>query len=620
MKKLFLTLSIALATLSASAIDNLFWNDGVTIHTLGEAKEWTSKDGATYTFDTDDLQKLIQNPTNTSNVFLFPEAQNGGGWDTPENRTLGIQEFYIDLGKVHEIATVTTTWEGAAAKIFNIYLTNEVPTRDVLSTDPIYTSPDLGQYTSNTFALPDGAKGRYLVFQGIEATNWGWGVKMRSISATGPEDDILTSFKVSPGIVAQGSATTLELSYLNQVGLDIDASEISLSVNGDGEVEYNDGVLTIISGTYATFTASLGDESLTATVYAAVAPQVPDMASIKTPIFTNGLTEYNNKVEWTTAYNGGGVNLGTLTFDDGTIAQLFGDARCVFFSNSETTGAWNGNIFPSEKGYKSLKLDVFSAKNVTCSIEFEHFQKVENVESDHTFYFELQSGKWNTIEVDVEGVFKLENLSIRFSEADMDDILLTNIYFTPITETPSTPDAPALDEVSSNQQQVVVKANKNHNLWYKVGIYDPTTNAQSIVTYAASDVLQGYTKAETTDDENLDTIESDDTHTTYTFNVKNMLSAAGLSSLDDLKPGQRLSLSVYAEDPVTDTLSDEMLIGVDSEKTTGVDSVAVDSEASRVDVYNLQGVRVRSNVCAQDALNNLPNGIYIVGGKKVIKK
>ena len=185
---------------------------------------------------------------------------------------------------------------------------------------------------------------------------------------------------------------------------------------------------------------------------------------------------------------------------------------------------------------------------------------------------------------------------------------------------PSTPDAPALDEVSSNQTQVVVKANKNHNLWYKVGIYDPTTNAQSIVTYAASDVLQGYTKAETTDDENLDTIESDDTHTTYTFNVNNMLSAAGLNSLDDLKPGQRLSLSVYSEDPITDTLSDEMLIGVDSEKTTGVEEVAVDSVAARVDVYNLQGVRVRSNVSAQDALNNLPNGIYIVGGKKVIKK
>lgn len=618
MKKLFLTLSIALATLSASAVDNLFWNDGVSIHTLGEAKEWTSKEGATYTFDTDDLQKLIQNPTNTSNVFLFPEGQNGGGWDTPENRALGIQEFYIDLGKIHEIATVTTTWEGAAAKIFNIYLTNEVPTRDVLNTDPIYTSPDLGQYTSNTFALPDGAKGRYLVFQGIEATNWGWGVKMRSISATGPEDDILTSFKVFPGIVAPGSATNLELSYLNQVGLDIDASEISLSVNGDGEVEYNDGVLTIVSGSYATFTASLGDESLTATVYAAVAPQVPDMASIKTPIFTNGLTEYNGKVEWSTGYNGGAVNLGTLTFDDGTVAQLFGDARCVFFSNLETTGAWNGDIFPSENGYKSLKLDVFSAKNVTCAIEFEQFEKVENVESDHTFYFELQSGKWNTIEVDVEGAFKLGNLSIRFSEANMDDILLTNIYFTPITETPSTPDAPVYDEGNSGSDFIYVKIKKNHTLLYKVYIYEE--NKGEIEAYAVTlGDLADYAEA-TSDDSNVDSINEEGDYNVYAFNVNNMLSTVNLTNLNQLGEGQKLALSAYTKDE-NGNLSDEMLMGVNSDgSTTGVEEVAVDGEAARVDVYNLQGVRVRSNVNVQDALNNLPNGIYIVGGKKVIKK
>ena len=39
-----------------------------------------------------------------------------------------------------------------------------------------------------------------------------------------------------------------------------------------------------------------------------------------------------------------------------------------------------------------------------------------------------------------------------------------------------------------------------------------------------------------------------------------------------------------------------------------------------VDVYNLQGVQLRKNVARDAALEGLPAGIYIVGGKKVVKK
>lgn len=37
-----------------------------------------------------------------------------------------------------------------------------------------------------------------------------------------------------------------------------------------------------------------------------------------------------------------------------------------------------------------------------------------------------------------------------------------------------------------------------------------------------------------------------------------------------------------------------------------------------VNVYNMQGVRIRANVMEQDATENLPAGLYIVGGKKVL--
>ena len=51
----------------------------------------------------------------------------------------------------------------------------------------------------------------------------------------------------------------------------------------------------------------------------------------------------------------------------------------------------------------------------------------------------------------------------------------------------------------------------------------------------------------------------------------------------------------------------------------GIDEVVVDAEAP-VTVYNLQGIAVRVNVPATEALTDLPTGIYIVNGKKYLVK
>lgn len=50
---------------------------------------------------------------------------------------------------------------------------------------------------------------------------------------------------------------------------------------------------------------------------------------------------------------------------------------------------------------------------------------------------------------------------------------------------------------------------------------------------------------------------------------------------------------------------------------TGVDAA---NAAALVDVYDVNGIRLRKNVEAGTATDNLPEGIYIVGGKKVIKR
>ncbi len=51
---------------------------------------------------------------------------------------------------------------------------------------------------------------------------------------------------------------------------------------------------------------------------------------------------------------------------------------------------------------------------------------------------------------------------------------------------------------------------------------------------------------------------------------------------------------------------------------TGVEGVVADATA-KVDVYSLQGILLRSGVDAASALDGLPSGVYIAGGKKVVK-
>lgn len=424
MKKTFLLIGLASLAFSTMAQDNLLAN--LEVNTLGPAKVWTDETGdKSFTFDVKSLKLITNDPANTSDVFLYPQA--GGISDLKKNQNeVGIQGFYIDLGSSHSIGTVTTTWEGAAADTYEIYVTDETPTLSILEGEPDYYVEGLKQYTSHTAVLEKSPKGRYLVFQPLVATNYGWGVKIHSISATAPVDDILTSFKVSPSIILEGQETEVSFKALNQLGVDI-TDKISISCEAEGNFNYSDGKLTINSGKSATFTAKLDDTELNAVAYVALCPQTPTVADIKTPIFTNGVTGDNSSVEFSTGYNGGAVNKGTIEFSDGTIAQQFNDARCIFFSNKVTTGDWNGNIFPFELGYRTLHLEVFGGSDSEFTIEFEG---VENLEGGHTYKYNLKPGEWTAVDVDIEGATKLNNLSIRFTEENMSDILLANIYFT----------------------------------------------------------------------------------------------------------------------------------------------------------------------------------------------
>lgn len=497
---LTLILTAAGFTHSVCAQENLL--AGKTIATLGEAKTWTSQTGETYTFETESLAKLVAVPTNTDNVFLFPEAQNGGGYANEANQTIGIQGFFIDMEATTEVGTVSTTWEGASANSFNIYLSDNEPTLDILNDSPVYSATGLGQYQSNTAVLPAGSKGRYLVFQPTDATNWGWGVKIRSISAEAPVEEVFTTFSVTPGLVKIGEETTVALTFKNQFGADIAAGDVIVSVSDNATI--NGDRLIANSGSEVIFSATYKGVTLTATVYIiSVAPTAPDASDIKTPIFTNTITDYNGSAVYETAWNGGSVNLGLITFENGEVAQAFGNTRCVFFENTATLAGILDHFNPSELGLRSLHLDIFGTKNATGNVVLE-----AAAGTDERHPFTLEAGKWTAVDIDLLNVTNINNMSIRFDESNMCDILLANIYFTPMyVEGDET--APVLSEITVSEigmTSVILS-------------FSATDDKSSTIYYSISDGTKTYSTSAASGETVNYTVPSLSPSTTYDFTV-----------------------------------------------------------------------------------------------------
>ena len=70
---------------------------------------------------------------------------------------------------------------------------------------------------------------------------------------------------------------------------------------------------------------------------------------------------------------------------------------------------------------------------------------------------------------------------------------------------------------------------------------------------------------------------------------------------------------------VTTTETGDAQIAIDG-NIDAIHNAAVSANAAVVNVYTLAGVKVRSNVKAENAVNGLPAGLYIVGGQKVLVK
>lgn len=70
---------------------------------------------------------------------------------------------------------------------------------------------------------------------------------------------------------------------------------------------------------------------------------------------------------------------------------------------------------------------------------------------------------------------------------------------------------------------------------------------------------------------------------------------------------------------MTSTLGQMIKVIFGKDITTGITYVSVTTE-KLVDVYALNGTLLRSRVSSENALNGLQPGVYVINGKKVIKK
>lgn len=255
MKKLLLTTLALLAVITLSAQTNL--TEGKTVVPLGGLK--TYNNGTTdYTINNDDLQKITV-AGNTDNVYLFPE----GGYANDANIALGIQGFYIDLGESKSIGAIRSTWEGAAAG-GNIYVTDSQPAADgTLTGETLIATFTNAQETAKNVAASVTNSGRYLVFVPTDATNYAWGVKIRTFVALEKESSVLTSLLVSPTTVKVGEPTEMTFTPQDQLGLALTGATYSVT-----NATLEGTTLTATAAGDVQVTATIGDVSVSTTIKA----------------------------------------------------------------------------------------------------------------------------------------------------------------------------------------------------------------------------------------------------------------------------------------------------------------------------------------------------------------
>lgn len=83
--------------------------------------------------------------------------------------------------------------------------------------------------------------------------------------------------------------------------------------------------------------------------------------------------------------------------------------------------------------------------------------------------------------------------------------------------------------------------------------------------------------------------------------------------------GELEAYSAYIDASGLENCPATMVMKVNGQVLTGVSVAEADAAPAIVNVYNIQGIAVKTGVSEAEALEGLPRGLYIVNGKKIVK-
>lgn len=385
MKKLLFTLVALLATMTTFAQTNL--TSGKTVVPLGGLKSFLPEGVLTV----DNLQ-LITTDGNTTNVFLFP--QNAANLEA--NQALGIQGFYIDLGASKSIGAIQSTWEGADCGA-NIYVTDTEPAADgSLTGETLIATFTNAQEAKKDAAVAVENSGRYIVFVPTEATNYDWGVKIRTFVALEKQASVLTTLEVSPSMVKVGEATEMTFTAKDQFGLVLTDGITYTATNATLEGT----TLTATAVGDVVITATMGEKSATATIKAinVSAPtenptEPADLAANVIAVYSAKYNKGINDSNPTWGVGGGAPNPLYTSIEEVVIAN---DHKVVHVKgtgfNSRTAG---GVAITSD--YTKIHVALYPFTATTAKIFGD------NAYGNAFTVQDLVPGQWNYVEIDNTG-------------------------------------------------------------------------------------------------------------------------------------------------------------------------------------------------------------------------
>lgn len=421
MKKILFFLFALFASFNLVQAQNNVTNDKY-VYPLGGLKTYTNGSDTQTTISNDDLQKITKDG-NTDHVYIFPE----GGYDTDENKNTGIQGFYINLGQSTSISAIHTTWEGAAAS-FKVYLSNSEPTNGTYTdATKIAEYSSYAQETSKNVNVTSDATGQYIIFVPETATNYAWGVKIHTFVAYDKSQAELGSIVVSPIIVGAGSQQTFTVKAYSTTGIEIPSGPTYTfdGTNSDlTNVMVNSGEHTIVATYYG--------KTAEAKVYGTTVPAAPATEDTKATLYGNdgaaseGTTNFIN-------YDRGanGVAPTELTIGSSKVKYAT-NAGKLHINNGALTADIN-QPFTNKggKGYKTLSLDLWSAEEQSGNL-------VVNADgTDKPTPISLEAAKWTTVQVSLEDITEVGNISIQLDSKNNDnvypDFAVANVYMLDIS-------------------------------------------------------------------------------------------------------------------------------------------------------------------------------------------